>query len=288
MSKSSFNEVRSDIDVRARRLAAVRAYGRQLMDDLLRMQRGLGVEAIHDVRVDARRLRVVLRVLQTECQPILLQTLLFDLRDIGRALALVREADVRRQQLAPLLNRERRINPSAVEAAARLRLDCRQERQDLKSLIQSKNWQVRLRKLHDSVACEALLAWPRPERCFDLEHAALNSQLRNIRKDIKSGCSIKRKQLHALRIKVKKARYLCDWINELAAPVPRGLSENLKHLQTRLGELHDALQLQQWLDKTTEFDRALCIQLHQALRLSVTAHYRELPVWCRDKFSLDF
>ena len=271
-------QVRSDVDVdiRGKRLAVLRVFYARMLDDLQRAQRTGGVEAIHDARVGARRLRVVLKALKADCQPIFVRSLLFDLRDIGRALAPVRDADVKRQMLATLLRRMSADNPNEVhELRMQLQLHCARMRHELKHRMRSDNWSSRLQRMATCFAEDGLLALPHPTRRLNPERAALEKRLRSIRKRLKNKHGTDGQRLHSLRIKVKQARYLCEFLSEMNIQVPETVLHRSKKLQTVLGKLHDEVQLQRWLT-IADMSPALRSLLQEHLQMSLDKHRRQL------------
>lgn len=265
----------SSSSMRSRRHALLRQWHRQLATDLHKARRSVGVAAVHDARVGARRLRMVLKALKSDCQPTLLQALLFDLRDLGRALAPVRDADVRRQHLAPLL---RRISSEFEAEADRLLANVDQARTEARQALQHQMrepaWALRLRRVDVHLADDGLLALPRAGGPLS-EQAALDEHLGGIQKKLGKKTQLKQDP-HALRIKAKRARYLSDFLAGLHAPQDKAVLENLKTLQDELGELHDYLQLERWLGTIDAMSFGLRHALRDVVRACITRHRRQL------------
>lgn len=258
-----------------RRRVLLRAWHRKLAADARHISPALGADAVHHARVGARRLRMVLKAIGKECQPILLPTLLFDLRDLGRALAPVRDADVRRDHVATLLrHRPREFRMEIIHLLARMDATQVTARRSLKTMMSEPAWNLRLQRLAAHLADDSLLALPRADRALP-EQQALHRYARNIRKKLRRLDDAKL-DLHALRIKVKHARYLSDFLTSLKPAPPDAHLADLRRLQTHLGELHDHLQLESWLATTTGLSRGLRKLLQERLRAAIAEQRTQL------------
>lgn len=260
--------------LRGRRQALLRQWHATLADSLARVQKSYGVEAIHNARVGARRLRVVLQGIGRDSHPLLLDPLLFDLRDLGRALAPVRDADVRKHHLAALL---RRFHDEFKSAGAHVLAAADSERSaarnNLKRLIRAPTWKLRLQRLATHVQDEGLLALPRIGAASP-EQSRLERHLDSIRKQLKKKSWLKH-DLHTLRIKTKRARYLTEFLADLETTAATADSAHLKALQSTLGDLHDYLQLDSWFDEIN-MNTELRVQLHDAVRAQIDRRYEQL------------
>lgn len=257
------------------RHALLRAWHRKLAADVKHISPALSADAIHHARVGARRLRTVLKAIGKECHPVLLAASLFDLRDLGRALAPVRDADVRREHVATLLRqRPRELRMEIIHLLARMDAARAGARRSLKSMMDEPAWNTRLQRLAAHLSDDSLLALPRADRALP-EQQALHRYAKNIQKKLKRLDDTKL-DLHALRIKVKHARYLSDFLTGLKPAPQNARSADLRRLQTHLGELHDHLQLENWLANTTRLSRPLRKLLQERLRAAIAQERAQL------------
>lgn len=250
-----------------RRYAMLREWHELLAANLQRVHRSRGVEAIHHARIGARRLRIALQAIGDGCQPVLLGTLLFDLRDLGRALAPARDTDVRKKLLAMLLRHthgEVANKGTRLLAAADAERNAARER--LKHMMRKPAWKLRLQRLAAHLGDEGLLALPR-NGAVPPERLEFERRLRAVRKRLK-GKRLLKQDLHALRIKTKRARYVAEFLECLKIRPDADVLTHLKTLQGILGELHDRLQLDHWLD-TVDTNAELRAQLHELVRAEV-------------------
>lgn len=260
-----------------------------LLASLAQARHNLGIGAIHAVRVNARRLRVALKAMRKECQPTSYNELNFDLRDIGRAFAAARETDVRRQHLAPLLRRvqmeatDPALQRDAQQFLAHLDQTRSQTRHTLRAAWHDPRWTACLQRIATNITSHNLIALPRVRDDFAVERARLQRQLRRVHKLVTRKGSLKQ-HLHPLRLRVKEARYLQEILQQLG-PIDSHQSSALKELQNRLGDVHDAMQVDLWL-QTTPCPTALQTLLAEKLSLT-KRRYRARLTALHDKLLRD-
>lgn len=209
---------------------------------------------MHDTRVAARRFRALLRGLESRLNPVLATQLEFELRAIGRTLAPLRDADVRRASVAGTLRGLLRSDPVFA-------LQCRdfvasflasldgarlQERRDLRSALRSDSWAGRLERIRRFLRDEALVL-PGRESLAETLAPEIERRWRRLHRRMQGNPqSIRR--LHRLRIGAREVRYLIEEC--VPAPERNGLAslELARRVQNALGDLHDLVQLRAWAD----------------------------------------
>lgn len=246
-----------------------------------------GVEDIHQSRVAARRLRSLLKTFRPWLEPRRARLYRVDLRSFARALAAVREADVRRDMLVSMV----RGNPS-VTAADRRQLSvhledlCIAARDGLRRHLREPGWMALRRALDRHAASSDALfvvrdaslagmltlvdrAWRRPERL--------------LRDEPQSAA-----ELHELRLALKHCRYALEPVADLESRAAARLMRRLRAAQDRIGEHRDTLLADHWARlNERSLGRALTAQLvadlasqERALRRRAVNRSRKvLPAW---------
>ncbi len=227
---------------------------RRLELALGRLARRPGVAVVHDARVAARRFRALLRGLDGYLNPPLAAQLEFELRAVGRTLAPLRDADVRRAAIADTCRVLLRADPALREhfgvavAACLAALDeeRRSERRMLRATLQTPGWRARQGRLRALTLDEALVL-PVREPLTDVLVPAIARRWRRLQRDAGRDLEDLRR-LHRVRIHAKVARYLIEeWAR---AARRRGIpaAALARRLQNALGERHDLLLLRRWFE----------------------------------------
>jgi CHAD domain-containing protein len=226
--------------VRPKRLA--RRLDRLLRDVERRVPDALAgsVEAVHRGRVASRRLRELLRALDSlSCAAAVRR----NLRPMARRLGVVRELDVARTTLVAcgrlwqwpaglLLAVERDL----AEARDRGRAGMRSARRNVRFVRAARTDLARRVQNLDSRTVAVALATSLVERARRLGRAL-----------DEAGTHYAAESLHALRLAVKKLRYSLELAEDVAGlPAAREVRA-LRRMQERLGRLHDLHVLQVWL-----------------------------------------
>jgi CHAD domain-containing protein len=225
-------------------------------------------EEVHKARVAIRRLRTILVDVAPAIDAPRGDQLREDLRRMARELGWVRDADIRAEVLLPAL---RRIDAEAGVAANRA---ARTLEKKLQAARRESRRRLRayLRALPEPTAYlqdDELLAGGRSAETAAILEGLLDRALqRRWKKMLKAlqrnPASAARR--HALRIRVKKCRYLLD-ARRTRKP-PHQLAEALRllrRLQDRLGSLNDLAQVRRWL-RLQGLDPALSRLLKVELR----------------------
>jgi CHAD domain-containing protein len=222
-------------------LRHVQARLAELQRAVLRADAGLRLrgdpEDVHDMRVATRRLRALLRTSRPMFDRAWADRLRVELDFLATALGSVRDLDVliaRLEQDAAQLDEGDTIAVAALPAMLRTRRAGAFA--DLRSTLESDRYYALLDELEGAVH-----APPVKDADFDLEHAARKAFRRAVRFASTLPDDASDGDLHALRIRGKRARYAA----ELAAPIrgrkARRFVKRAKRFQDLLGEHQDAV-----------------------------------------------
>ncbi|MGH9043459.1 MAG: CHAD domain-containing protein [Acidimicrobiales bacterium] len=201
-------------------------------------------EALHDMRVAARRLRAALSSFKGLFPPQLIG-LLPELGWLGQVLGSVRDLDIgiaRLQDAKGSWRSELGASASAIDELSSL-LNARREgaRSSLLRALESPRYE-RLTTLLIAVAQQGAAEHSVSSRIPALQFAPSTLDLR-IRRVMKAArrarSSGEQTDLHRLRISCKKLRYSLEFFNGLLGPPAAHLQGQLTVLQDLLGELHD-------------------------------------------------
>ncbi len=227
-----------------RHIVARHLYRLRLHDPGTRI--GEDPEALHDMRVATRRLRAAVRIFAGGLPARLQKTMRQELQWLGRLLGPVRDLDVQRATLDSFI--------AAAPVGFRAALGCLREYMDgerarrradmLAGLDTARYFRLLLRlerfaeartQSRDAAAQELIVI------------AGQRAIERAFRRLIKRGEQIHAtphpEDLHALRIRAKRLRYLLEFLQELTGKPGRRLVKRLTEIQDLLGSYHDALVL---------------------------------------------
>jgi CHAD domain-containing protein len=196
------------------------------------------IEGIHQTRVASRRLRELVPVLASDPDEGQSIDLRRRLRDVTRLLGPSRELDVAGQTLEALGSR----TPSHAAAIAIVRASVDRERSDASRAMRQavagvdiNHLGVRTRELAAHLRspgairdCAGRVAARLDRRARELEAAVLSA-----------GIVYAPGPLHGVRIALKKFRYAFEVAERVGRCRLRGSMQQLKRLQTLLGDLHD-------------------------------------------------
>ena len=231
------------VAVAARKVVAMQLARLRAADPETRV--GRDPEAVHDQRVAVRRLRAALRTFAAGIPARLRETLATELRWLGQELGAVRDLDVQIANLTWHAGRLRRDAPQALEAF--------RDHLETEHVVR----RAALVAALDSPRCARLLAAlerfatsPPPRNARGdaaLPVAAVGRKAikRTLRKLIRRGSAIGEipdpADLHALRIRAKRLRYLLEALKPITDAPGRKLTRQLVRLQDVLGRFNDAM-----------------------------------------------
>jgi inorganic triphosphatase YgiF len=223
-----------------RRIVGRHLYRLRMHDPGTRL--GADPEALHDMRVATRRLRAAFRSFRDALPPATVAHFRRELRWLGQRLGAMRDLDVQRLRLADHLAHLPRAQADALEAyRSHLSAERRRARAAMLAALASRRYArllVRLERLSlvrdrqgQSRGVVATVARRRLKKTF----RRLRDQGRRL------GDRLDPADLHALRIRAKRVRYLLEFVSELTGKPGRRLVRRLVHLQDLLGAHQDAI-----------------------------------------------
>lgn len=221
-------------------------------------------EAIHQLRIATRRLRALIDVFSPWLKPRWYRRIKAELRWLGHTMGPARDADVLATTTLPALRTEHPdIDWPAIDAhVAKLRRDARalaaealaSERQQALHALLLEAFGIGADGHADRQAAKALR---RPSRTPGKRPRALAKHARNVLRaryialfpDCRQLAMLDTEQLHALRVKVKRARYSAEALTPwLRKAIRTPYQDTLHTAQTLLGQLNDAVVAQRALE----------------------------------------
>ncbi len=208
---------------------------------------GENIEELHDMRVATRRMRSAFDIFSSAFEPKIMKRHLKGLRTVGRVLGQVRDLDV---ILANAMNYQKKQKEDQRPGLEPLLADWQgtidQQRIIMLKHLQSEQYE---RFKHNF---NLFLQVPEQNESLQMQNGGMNSLLRDavpvlvysryaaVRsyEGILPTASVT--QLHALRIEFKKFRYTLEYFKEILGEGANQAVNEIKQLQDRLGELHDA------------------------------------------------
>jgi CHAD domain-containing protein len=202
-------------------------------------------EALHDHRVAVRRLRAANRTFAAGNPPRLQATLAGELRWLGQELGAVRDLDVQRANLAWHMGHVERAARSHLAGFRRHMEHERAERRAaLDATLDSRRY-FRLLAALERFAASPPPRRPRGDAAASIAQAGRRAVKRALRRLIKRGDAIgevpEAEDLHALRIRAKRLRYILEALKPIAGSQGRKLIKLLVRLQDVLGRFNDAI-----------------------------------------------
>jgi CHAD domain-containing protein len=225
---------------------------------ILQLRKHCDAERVHDARVAARRLRTTLAALAPGLPARRVDSFRRELRRLTAALAPARDTQVRKQLLVPLLRAQGIRSVAAQREIKLIDAHVRRTRRQTQASLRTHQFEQQLRRADRSLQQLAkslpalkpkrllrralLRHWTKLARCLDSDETSPDA-------------------LHAMRIRVKKCRYLLEAYDRSYA---HGTGKWLVALQDCLGQLHDLAQAQAWL-KAEHDDDAIARTLTPSL-----------------------
>jgi CHAD domain-containing protein len=213
----------------------------ELQREVLKADAGLrlrdGPEDVHDLRVATRRLRALLRTARPMFDRDWADRLRAELDVLATALGAVRDLDV---LIAGLEHDAAQLDEGDTVAVSALPVMLRARRSaafaELRLTLESDRYYALLAELEGAVH-----APPVKDADFDLEHAARKAFKRAARLGEALPADASDGDLHALRIRGKRARYAAELAVPLRGRKARRFVKRAKRFQDFLGEHQDAV-----------------------------------------------
>lgn len=231
-----------------------------------RVARNPAVEAVHDARVAARRLRALLDALGDLEARLEVRRYERDLRALALELGAVRQADVLRESVRDALAKLGHVDvPAQRGLMARLSGECLAARRQLRAHTRSLAWTERLARLErSSTEVQGLLrqAGDQQGAVRDMIVNSAHAFWRERRRPGKNAV-----RLHRLRIRAKAHRYVVESLAPFMGLDARHFSTAARGVQQGIGEYLDARIARKWLEAhAQEIDKALAQRVSRRLR----------------------
>lgn len=224
-------------------------------DVLLRMTPGAPPRhSVHLARVATRRLRSDLKTFRQFLDPVWLQHTTTELRWFGTILGQVRDIDVLSERLDSW-NAEGQIEQDGrSELTTVLDRQRQQANAELGRALESDRYLVLLEHLASAASLPPLrLPDEATARAADVFPSLVRHQYRAVRKRVRQrGQHPEDAQLHRIRIGAKQLRYAAEAAAPFVGKPVRRIGKRAEHLQTVLGEHHDAVAAEAWLRQAAE------------------------------------
>jgi CHAD domain-containing protein len=234
MPSSSLRRVLDEMSAHVRAIRAHEAGARA----------GRDPEHLHEMRVAVRRLRAILRASRALFDATWVDRLRDELDWLGGGLGLVRDLDVLYAYLRPRLTAlEGAEHRAGQRVLRRLSADRTRARAALNEALDSPRYPRILEQLETFLSRP-----PASESDVSLPDVAA-TEWRRLRKAVqKLPGRPSADELHAVRIKVKRARYAAELARAAAGERGKRFIHQAKKLQDILGDLQDAVVLEQYLN----------------------------------------
>jgi CHAD domain-containing protein len=199
-------------------------------------------EAVHQARVAVRRLRSDLRTFSSLLVEPWSQALREELRWLGGELGGVRDAEVLAGEIAHAVERLPEADRSAGgRLVADFEADIAAQRERLLGAMRTERYLALVERLVDA-ARAPMLTEAAEERARDILPGLLRRPWRKLRRDARHlGDGASDEELHALRIRAKRARYAVEAGVPVLGGRARRFARAVAILQDVLGAHHDAV-----------------------------------------------
>lgn len=231
------------------------ADGSRRVEDAIREQQRLlsaatelesaGVEDVHRGRVAARRLRSMLKTFRPLLEPRRARLYRVDLRSFARALAGVREADVRRELLVAVVTQDDTIPPADRERLSGMLEDaCIAARAALHRHQGEPGWAALKKALGRQAAGAGLFVdhGASLARVLGLVAGSWRRSVRLLEDEPETTV-----ELHELRLSLKHCRYALEPVADVAPKATARLVRRLRNAQDCIGEHRDTLLATHWV-----------------------------------------
>ena len=235
-------------------------------------------ETVHNTRISIRRLRVALRAMKHELRSATRKRYLADLRQFSLDLERAREAVALGSAVERLLKHPLTIDRAPISSlVAKLAAERAQAHQELRGLIATAGWRLRIRQL-ERYSRERLTTDPCLASLLTIRDALARRQ-RRLRRALRHVGSTPRK-LHRLRLKIKETRYLDEDFGPLLSMSQDEGLKRLRQLQDRLGEFRDNYRLKKWL--RSQSDQSFARSLRHSLNARQERLRKVIEQLCRE------
>ncbi|MCL2768533.1 MAG: CHAD domain-containing protein [Solirubrobacterales bacterium] len=216
------------------------------------------IETVHQARVATRRLRSDLRTFGGALDREWAGALREELRWLAALLGAARDADVLWQRLAERLGE---LDPQAAQGASRLVAAMARERGAAHAALEQALHSDRHQALVERLAAAARTpVWRSPEHTRPAGEALPRLTARRWRALERRVRALPHspsdEELHAVRLAAKRCRYAAEACEPWLGKPARRLARSTRRIQEVLGELHDAVVAERWLERHAASARA--------------------------------
>ena len=207
---------------------------------------GEDIEALHDMRVATRRMRVALELFAPYFKKKALKPYLDGLRSTGRALGRVRDLDVLLEQLNTYLETLPEEQRPAFEVFTSQEEGKRAKAQSkMIRFLDSERYQFFVQQFGQFLSTPGEGAKRsktiQPNQVRDIAPVLIYERLAAVRAYDRVLGNATVEELHALRIQFKKLRYMVEFFGDVLGPESKGVIRDIKTMQDHLGNLNDAV-----------------------------------------------
>lgn len=207
---------------------------------------GLHPDKPHDLRVAVRRLTVALRIFKAILPPKKNTRLITDLKWINAILSQVRDLEVYQAQLHQDLAEVRPDFREALEFYVRMvRLEHHHEFSRLIRILRSARWAETWTRIKQFVDSREIIPDQRELADAHLQDILPDLVQQSIRKTLKKGRALAQSRspedLHQLRRRCRKLRYLCEFLRQVYGRSLRKIWRRANACQSALGQHQDAV-----------------------------------------------
>ncbi|MDQ3627255.1 MAG: CYTH and CHAD domain-containing protein [Actinomycetota bacterium] len=217
-------------------------------------------EGVHDVRVQARRLRAAVAVYRSVLDQSVARLVQAELRELGQALGPVRDLQVTREQLRDAVGD---LDPAAAATVAGLAGRTLAERDEqtratMRRALTSRRYVGLLRDLDalGSAGGGGMAAEPAGEVLPRQVRKASKRLRRRARTATDVPAGRRTEALHDVRKAAKRLRYACEVAEPAVGKPARRLGKAARRVQRTLGDHHDAVALAALLEELAAADTA--------------------------------
>jgi CHAD domain-containing protein len=229
----------------SRRIEAVLREQQRLLRAAAARLPDAGSDDVHDGRVAARRMRSLLKTFRPMLDVRCARLMRADLRSFARSLALVREADVRRDLLVDLSGSDPTLAAEELRRLATILDDrCLEARSSLARHVAEPGWAALAAAVQGEAACADLRIRPDVELGDVLGRVndSWTAAVRRLESEPTDTAG-----LHALRLALKHGRYALEPVADVAPDEVSQLLRRLRAAQEGIGEHRDVVLAGHWV-----------------------------------------
>jgi CHAD domain-containing protein len=229
----------------SRRIEAVLREQQRLLRAAAALLPDAGSDDVHDGRVAARRMRSLLKTFRPMLDVRCARLMRADLRSFARSLALVREADVRRDLLVELSASDPTLAAEELQRLATILDDrCLEARSSLARHVAEPGWAALAAAVQGEEVCADLRIRPDVELGDMLGRVnhSWTAAVRRLESEPTDTAG-----LHALRLALKHGRYALESVSDVAPDEVSRLLRRLRAAQEGIGEHRDVVLAGHWV-----------------------------------------